>query len=355
MRIGEVSELSGVSVRMLRHYDRTGLLSPSHRTSADYRDYSPGDLERLFRIESLRSLGLTLAEVRDALDDPTMDAAGVLDRLRRDTRTRIRAEQELLARLDEVSGAGPADWEDALRITSMLTALRDGTARQRQAAALSSPGSPPMAALLDAYLTEPDTNAAGTLRWALVRAGEDAVTALTARAAQATRAARSTRNTRSTRADGNPDDPATVRRRLVEALVGIDDDRATTALEGFLDDLPGVSAPAAVALARRGVRSPALLTVLVGMIVDGTDDTGAADALAGLVAGPVAGPTTGQQVPPATVTAALLTAAEDAPAPARLRIVQALGDLPGTGPALDRLTGDPDPTVARTARHLRDR
>lgn len=352
MRIGEVSELSGVSVRMLRHYDRTGLLSPSHRTSADYRDYSPGDLERLFRIESLRSLGLTLAEVRDALDDPTMDAAGVLDRLRRDTRTRIRAEQELLARLDEVSGAGPADWEDALRITSMLTALRDGTARQRQAAALSSPGSPPMAALLDAYLTEPDTNAAGTLRWALVRAGEDAVTALTARAALTTRA---TRATRDTRADGDTDDPAPVRRRLVEALVGIDDDRATTALEGFLDDLPGVSAPAAVALARRGVRSPALLTVLVGMIVDGTDDTGAADALAGLVAGPAAGPTTGQQVPPATVTAALLTAAEDAPAPARLRIVQALGDLPGTGPALDRFTADPDPTVARTAGYLRDR
>lgn len=71
MRIGEVSDLSGVSVRMLRHYDRAGLLSPSHRTSTDYRDYSPADLGRLFRIEALRSLGLTLAEVGDALDDPT--------------------------------------------------------------------------------------------------------------------------------------------------------------------------------------------------------------------------------------------------------------------------------------------
>lgn len=338
MRIGDVSDLSGVSVRMLRHYDRTGLLSPAHRTSADYRDYSPADLDRLFRIEALRSLGLTLAEVGEALDDPTVDAATVLDRLRQETRGRIRAEQELLDRLTEVSDTGPATWEDAVGVTALLTALREGSSRQRQTAALSSPGSPPVAALVEAYLEEPDTNAAGALRWSLVRAGEDAVTALTARA------------TRPGSPD-EPDEPVPVRRRIVEALAGIDDERTTAALEHFLDDRPEVSAPAAVALARRGVRSPGLVDVLVRMIVDGTDDTGAADALAELPAAPAAA----EPFPPGTATAALLTAAEDAPPPARLRIVQALGDLPDAGTALEHFSGDPDPTVARTARYLLDR
>jgi DNA-binding transcriptional MerR regulator len=170
MRIGEVSDLSGVSVRMLRHNDRAGLLSPSHRASTDYRDYSPAELGRLFRIEALRSLGLTLAEVGDALDDPTMDAATVLDRLRQENRDRIRTEQDLLPHLTEVSDTGPETWEDALRVTAMLTALREGSSRQRQAAVLQatasqSPDQQPVAALVASYLEEPDENAAGALRW----------------------------------------------------------------------------------------------------------------------------------------------------------------------------------------------
>ena len=56
MRIGEVSRRSGVSARMLRHYDRIGLVQPSERTGAGYRDYSEDDLRRLLQVEALRSL-----------------------------------------------------------------------------------------------------------------------------------------------------------------------------------------------------------------------------------------------------------------------------------------------------------
>lgn len=329
MRIGEVSDLSGVSVRMLRHYDRTGLLSPSQRTSTDYRDYSPADLGRLFRIEALRSLGLTLAEVGDALDDPTMDAATVLDRLRQETRDRIHAEQELLAHLTEVSDTGPATWEDALRVTAMLTALREGSSRQRQAAALQATAFPtqdqqPVAALVASYLEEPDENAAGALRWALVRAGEDAVPALTAHA----------------------DRPEKVQRRIVETLAGIDGEESTAALKRFLHDAPEIAAPATLALARRNVHTTELISALVKMVAAGTRDTDAADAL---------GRITTEHVPPEPVITALLAAAENAPTPVRLRIVQALGDLPDAGTALGRFTADPDPTIARTAGYLLDR
>ncbi len=66
MRISELANRSGVSARMLRHYDRIGLVSPSGRTEAGYREYSQADAWRLFQVESLRSLGLGLAEVREA-------------------------------------------------------------------------------------------------------------------------------------------------------------------------------------------------------------------------------------------------------------------------------------------------
>ncbi|AGP30057.1 MerR family transcriptional regulator [Corynebacterium terpenotabidum] len=127
MRIGEVSQLSGVSVRMLRHYDRTGLVVPSARTSAAYRDYSTDDLRRLMQVEALRSLGLGLAETRRALDDPALDTVAVLTRLRTGTQARIRAEQELLDHLDAAGEPGTRD--DVLRLTTQLTALREGHPR----------------------------------------------------------------------------------------------------------------------------------------------------------------------------------------------------------------------------------
>ena len=65
MRIGELSRISGISTRMLRHYDAMGLVSPERRPGNDYRDYTDADIERLFRVEGLRSLGLPLQAIRD--------------------------------------------------------------------------------------------------------------------------------------------------------------------------------------------------------------------------------------------------------------------------------------------------
>lgn len=59
---------------MLRHYDALGLVCPSARTTGGYRRYSPSDIERLLHVESLRSLGLSLAEVKRALDDAEFTA-----------------------------------------------------------------------------------------------------------------------------------------------------------------------------------------------------------------------------------------------------------------------------------------
>ncbi|AOT10785.1 MerR family transcriptional regulator [Pseudoalteromonas luteoviolacea] len=62
MRIGELSEQSGVSVRMLRYYEEQGLLTP-RRTAAGYRDYDQREVLSLERIKLLSSAGMTLSTI----------------------------------------------------------------------------------------------------------------------------------------------------------------------------------------------------------------------------------------------------------------------------------------------------
>jgi len=68
--ISEFARLGQVSVRMLRHYDAIGLLSPSHvESSSGYRSYSPDQLQTLNRIVALKDLGFTLDQVGRLLRD----------------------------------------------------------------------------------------------------------------------------------------------------------------------------------------------------------------------------------------------------------------------------------------------
>lgn len=67
-RIGELSSLTGVSVRMLRHFEKIGLLKPALRLKNEYRSYSEKDLVRLEQIIALRSFGFSLKEVKAMLE-----------------------------------------------------------------------------------------------------------------------------------------------------------------------------------------------------------------------------------------------------------------------------------------------
>ena len=67
-RISELSSLTGVSVRMLRHFEKIGLLKPALRLKNEYRSYSEKDLVRLEQIIALRSFGFSLKEVKAMLE-----------------------------------------------------------------------------------------------------------------------------------------------------------------------------------------------------------------------------------------------------------------------------------------------
>src|SRR3712207_1999495 len=67
-KVGELARQTGLSVRTLHYYEEIGLLSPSQRTDAGHRIYTAGDVVRLQRIESLRTLGIDLQEIRERLE-----------------------------------------------------------------------------------------------------------------------------------------------------------------------------------------------------------------------------------------------------------------------------------------------
>ena len=66
-KIGEVSRLSGVPVKTIRHYSDEGVLSPSGYTETGYRLYSRADLARLETARTLRAAGLGLPTIRRLL------------------------------------------------------------------------------------------------------------------------------------------------------------------------------------------------------------------------------------------------------------------------------------------------
>ena len=64
-RIGEFSRLAMVSIRMLRHYDEIGLLTPNTVDPyTGYRYYSAGQLGTVSRIQLLREMGVSLGEIK---------------------------------------------------------------------------------------------------------------------------------------------------------------------------------------------------------------------------------------------------------------------------------------------------
>ncbi|GAA3036061.1 HEAT repeat domain-containing protein [Streptosporangium longisporum] len=327
MLIGDVARRSGVSARMLRHYDTLGLVRPTGRTGAGYREYSEEDIRRIFHIESLRSLGLSLRDVGRALDDPAFTPADLVDDLIRRTRERIAAETELLTRLRRIDAAEPAGWEDVLQIVALLQELGSASAGRRQRAALSSveEAAVPVEALVEAALSETDPNVAGALRWALARSGDDGPALLA-------------------RGLGSPS--AEVRERAVRAIAEIPDDRATALLrEALASPDPVVRRYAALALGARGVADA--IPVLVDTVVEGTNDVDAADALGALASRPALA----DRIATGLVDRLAHGGVEP---PARRRLTQALADVPGAtaSRALAELSRDEDRAVALTATYI---
>jgi DNA-binding transcriptional MerR regulator len=78
-KVGELARRTRLTVRTLHHYDDIGLLRPSLHSGSGHRLYTAADIARLQQVLSLRSLGLSLDEVRACLDGPDFSPRRVLE------------------------------------------------------------------------------------------------------------------------------------------------------------------------------------------------------------------------------------------------------------------------------------
>ena len=68
LKIGEITEKTGLSIPTLRHYDSVGLVTPSGRSPGGFRLYNDEDIRRILLVRRMKPLGFTLEQMRDFLD-----------------------------------------------------------------------------------------------------------------------------------------------------------------------------------------------------------------------------------------------------------------------------------------------
>lgn len=73
LKVSELAELSGVTVRTLQYYDRIGLLKPKKDPTNGYRIYSEGEIDRLQEILLFRDLEIPLREITKLIGAPEYD------------------------------------------------------------------------------------------------------------------------------------------------------------------------------------------------------------------------------------------------------------------------------------------
>jgi MerR family transcriptional regulator, thiopeptide resistance regulator len=133
-KVGELAAATGLTVRTLHYFEEIGLLVPSGRTAAGHRLYDEHDLARLYQICLLRRVGLPLADIGRALDDPAWNLRaafeshiGQLDR-RIDTAGRLRSR---LAGLLGSTGATRDGLSDHLLTVLEEMTMLDATVQRR--------------------------------------------------------------------------------------------------------------------------------------------------------------------------------------------------------------------------------
>ncbi|SEO21819.1 Cu(I)-responsive transcriptional regulator [Paracoccus alcaliphilus] len=103
MNISQAAKASGVSAKMIRYYEQTGLIPPADRTVSGYRDYSGKDVHMLRFIRRARDLGFSVAEI-DGLLGLWCDKSRQNSEVKSIARDHIAARVSNIRNLQEMTG-----------------------------------------------------------------------------------------------------------------------------------------------------------------------------------------------------------------------------------------------------------
>ena len=115
MNIGAAAAASGVTAKMIRHYEAIGLLQPAERRSNAYRDYGEREIHELRFIRRARRLGFSIAEIGELLalwrdrGRPSREVKRIAETHIGDLQSRIAEMQALAATLGKLVHACHGD------------------------------------------------------------------------------------------------------------------------------------------------------------------------------------------------------------------------------------------------------
>ncbi|AEI39392.1 MerR family transcriptional regulator [Paenibacillus mucilaginosus] len=169
---GQIAKRTGLTLRTLRYYDAIGLLKPAHHDDTAARLYSREDLIRLQRIQTLKYIGLSLAEIAQILSRDTLPE--------QDLRASLRMQKELMRKkmahmqyvtkaIDEAltmleGGEQEVGWDELTAMIQTVHTEKDWGEQYRSAARLQA-----RMALYDRY----SANGTGWHRWFFSRLPEE--------------------------------------------------------------------------------------------------------------------------------------------------------------------------------------
>ena len=109
MNISQAAAASGVSAKMIRHYESKGLVPKPRRTSGNYRTYTDADLHVLRFVRAARHLGFLMPQIGELLDlwrdrrRPSRKVKALITSHVRDLERRIAEVQAMKATLEELA------------------------------------------------------------------------------------------------------------------------------------------------------------------------------------------------------------------------------------------------------------
>lgn len=100
--MGELAKQTGLTVRMLHHYDKIDLFSPSQYSDTGHRLYTETDIVKLQQIMSLKQLGFSLEDIKEIMEKRNFNPVELIKVQLEDVKKRLRLQELLCNRLEKI-------------------------------------------------------------------------------------------------------------------------------------------------------------------------------------------------------------------------------------------------------------